>query len=75
MVGAIAIGTYTLAVPNMGKIDPKNSWYYLASNVFDFYGVISLEPFCVSKVTGDKVGTFMNKVLISPVFLVCFSFF
>jgi len=43
LVGAAAIAAYTLAVPNLGKFDLKNSLYYFAHNVFDFYGVISLE--------------------------------
>lgn len=42
-VGIIAIVVYMFVLPNFGKFDFKNSIYYFQKNVFDFYGVISVQ--------------------------------
>ncbi|MEB2282494.1 hypothetical protein LAV73_21345 [Lysinibacillus xylanilyticus] len=42
-VGMIAIIVYMFILPNLGSFDLKNSIYYFAHKIFDFYGVIAIE--------------------------------
>lgn len=42
-VGLISIIVYLFMLPNLGTYDLKNSIYYFANRVFDFYGVIIVE--------------------------------
>lgn len=48
-VGMIIIFVYTFIIPNLGVYDLKNSIFYFANQIFDFYGVVSAE---VSENTG-----------------------
>lgn len=42
-VGLILIIVYTFILPNLGVYDLKNSIFYFASKIFDFYGVVNIE--------------------------------
>ncbi|REJ25519.1 MAG: hypothetical protein C6P37_14915 [Caldibacillus debilis] len=48
-VGIIIIFVYTFIIPNLGVYDLKNTIFYFANQIFDFYGVISAD---VSENTG-----------------------
>ncbi|MBS4538608.1 hypothetical protein GOQ27_09040 [Clostridium sp. D2Q-11] len=43
IIGMIVIIVYIYILPNLGRFDLKNSYFYFARKVFDFYGVVSVQ--------------------------------
>ncbi|SHG16328.1 hypothetical protein [Ornithinibacillus halophilus] len=43
-IGMVAIIVYMFLLPNLGSFDLKNAIYYFANQLFDFYGVVNVEP-------------------------------
>ena len=65
-VGLIVIVIYMYIVPNLGSFDIKNSIRYFARNIYDFYGMISVEA---------AINTSFIKAVATMVFVFVISVF
>jgi hypothetical protein len=55
VVGIVAVFLYLLLLPNLGRFDIKNAVHFLASKVYDFYGVVSVGDYTDATVMGSVI--------------------
>lgn len=65
IAGMVAIIIYIYIMPNLGSFDLKNSIYFIASKVFNFYGTITIsEPYKTSFVNAVSVMAVISAISI-----------